>query len=48
MKKTDLISVYEQYSKTMEELLVTVFDIQNDLKDILQEQSSLISKPNLN
>ncbi|MEO2265379.1 MAG: hypothetical protein ABGW49_05795, partial [Nitrosopumilus sp.] len=44
-KKTDLISVYEQYSKTMEELLVTVFDIQNDLKDILQEQSSLISKP---
>jgi hypothetical protein len=34
-KKTDLIFVYEQYSETMEKLLVTVFDIQKDLKDFL-------------
>ena len=41
-KKTDLLKTYEQYSKSLEELLSTVFDIQKDLKDILKEQSSLI------
>lgn len=43
-KKSQLIEVYEQYSKYLEEMLLTVFDIQNDLKNILREQSSLISE----
>ncbi|MGY5148233.1 MAG: hypothetical protein ACW9W4_09575 [Candidatus Nitrosopumilus sp. bin_7KS] len=42
-KKTELIGAYGQYSKELEELLSTVFDIQKDLKDILKEQSTLIS-----
>jgi len=42
-KKTDLLDVYAQYSKALEELLSTVFDIQKDLKEILKEQSALIS-----
>ncbi len=42
-KKTELLAAYEQYSESLEELLSTVFDIQKDLKDILKEQSSMIS-----
>ena len=42
-KKTELLSVYEQYSVALEELLTSVFDIQNDLKEILKAQSSMIS-----
>ena len=42
-KKTELISAYSKYSKTMEVLLLSVFEIQNELKDILKQQSSLIS-----
>ncbi len=42
-KKTELLSVYEQYSVALEELLTSVFDIQNDLKEILKQQSSMIS-----
>jgi len=41
-KKTDLISAYSKYSKSMETLLSSVFEIQNELKNILKEQSSLI------
>lgn len=43
-KRSALIEVYGQYCATLEELLKTVFDIQKDLKDILKEQSTLISK----
>ena len=43
-KKTELLTVYEQYSVTLENLLSSVFDIQNDLKDILKHQSSMLSK----
>ena len=43
-KRSQLIDVYEQYSKSLEEMLLTVFDIQNDLKNILKEQSSLLSE----
>lgn len=43
-KKTELLSAYAQYSEALEELLLTTFDIQNDLKEILRDQSSLISK----
>ena len=42
-KKTELLSAYEQYFVAMDELLLTVFDIQNDLKEILKAQSSMIS-----
>jgi len=42
-KKTELLSAYEQYSIALEKLLSTVFDIQNDLKEILKKQSSMIS-----
>ena len=42
-KKTELLSVYEQYSVTLEKLLLSVFDIQYDLTEILKEQSSIIS-----
>jgi len=43
-KKSQLLFVYEQYSKSLEEMLLTVFDIQNDLKNILKEQSLLLSE----
>ncbi len=43
-KKTDLLSAYVQYSTTLEKLLSTVFDIQNDLKEILKHQPSMISR----
>jgi len=42
-KKTELLSVYQQYFVTLEELVSSVFDIQHDLKEILKEQSSIIS-----
>ena len=42
-KKTELLSAYVQYSNAIEELLSSVFDIQNDLKEILKKQSSMIS-----
>jgi len=43
-KKTELLSAYAQYSSILEKLLSTVFDIQNDLKEILKHQSSMISR----
>ena len=43
-KKTELLSVYAQYSSALENMLSSVFDIQNDLKEILKHQSSIISK----
>ncbi len=43
-KKTELLSVYTQYSSALENMLSSVFDIQNDLKEILKHQSSIISK----
>ena len=43
-KKTELLSVYSQYSSSLENILSSVFEIQNDLKDILKHQSSIISK----
>ena len=42
-KQSDLLSLYDQYSEALEKMLLDVFDIQHDLKDILKEQSSLIS-----
>ena len=45
LKQTELLATYQKYSDSLEELLSTVFEIQNDLKEIVKEQSSLISKP---
>lgn len=42
-KQSELLSVYDQYSKALENMIEMVFDIQNDLKNILREQSNLIS-----
>lgn len=42
-KKSELLSAYSDYSEALEELLSTVFDIQKDLKEIVKEQSSMIS-----
>jgi len=42
-KKTELLFAYEQYFVALEDLISSVFDIQHDLKEILQEQSSIIS-----
>ena len=47
-KKTDLISLYAQYSSSLEVMLSSVFEIQRELTGILQEQSSMLmssSKP---
>lgn len=42
-KKSELLIAYDEYSKQLEGLLSSVFEIQNDLKDIVKEQSNLIS-----
>lgn len=42
-KKTELLSVYQEYSKALETMLSSVFEIQNELKEILKDQSSLIA-----
>ena len=44
-KKTELLIAYDEYSKQLENLLSSVFEIQNELKEILKEQSDLISSP---
>ena len=41
-KKTELVSVYEEYSEALEAILSSVFEIQKDLKEILKTQSSMI------
>lgn len=42
-KNAELLLVYRQYVKELEDMLEIVFSIQNDLKEILKTQSSLIS-----
>ena len=44
-KNSQLISAYENYSKELEQMLATIFEIQKDLKEILKSQSALISEP---
>ncbi len=44
-KQTELIAAYERYSILLEDMVSTLFTIQNSLKDILKEQSSLIPDP---
>ena len=42
-KKSELLTVYDEYSKQLENLVSLVFEIQNELKDILRDQSALIT-----
>jgi len=44
LKRSELISTYKDYSKELEQMLATVFAIQQDLKEILKTQTSLISE----
>ena len=44
-KQSEIIFAYEKYSKELESMLKTVFEIQKELKDILKIQTSLISEP---
>ena len=41
-KQSELLSAYGSYSKALEDMIAVVFDIQNDLKNLLNEQSKLI------
>ena len=41
-KKTELIDSYEHYSNQIENILSSVFDIQNELKKIIEIQSQLM------
>lgn len=42
-KQSELLSAYAQYSVALEDMVNAIFDIQNDLKNLLKEQSKLIS-----
>ena len=42
-KQSELLSAYGLYSKALEDMIAVIFDIQNDLKNLLKEQSKLIS-----
>ena len=43
-KQSELLNVYAQYSKSLDDFLSTIFEVQNGLKDIIQEQALLISE----
>ena len=43
-KKSEIISAYEKYSKELESMLKSVFEIQLELKDILKMHMSMISE----
>ena len=40
--KANLISAYEDYTKQLEELAVSLLSIQSDLKDIVETEASII------
>ena len=42
-KKSDLINIYTDYSTKLENLLSSVFEIQVELKDLIKNQSGLLS-----
>ena len=45
-KQSELISAYGQYSMALEDMIEVIFDIQNDLKNLLKAQSDLMSVDN--
>ena len=42
-KKSELLLAYDEYVQQLEKLVTSVFEIQDQLKEILKEQSELIS-----
>lgn len=42
-KKSELLLAYDEYAQQLEKLVTSVFEIQDQLKEILKEQSELIS-----
>lgn len=42
-KQKELICAYSDYSKALEDMVSNIFEIQNDLKNLLKEQSKLLS-----
>ena len=43
-KQKELLEMYVQYSKSLDNFLSTVFEIQNDLKGIIREQALMLSE----
>ena len=43
-KQDELVATYKEYSKSLEQMISILFEIQVDLKDVLKEQSLLMSK----
>jgi hypothetical protein len=41
-KKTELIIVYAEYAKQLEQIVTSLFSIQSDLKDLIKVEASLI------
>lgn len=41
-KNTELLFTYKQYSEELEKMISSVFEIQNELKEVLKSQSALI------
>ena len=42
-KKSELLLAYDEYVQQLEKLVTSVFEIQDQLKEIVKEQSALIS-----
>lgn len=45
-KKSELLIAYDEYSEQLENLISSIFEIQNELKEVLKDQSVLISYNN--
>ena len=43
-KKSQLLAAYDQYVSNLENLVSSAFEIQNDLKELLKDQSELIKE----
>ena len=43
-KQSEIIKLYEKYSKELETMLDNIFEIQMELKEILKMQTSMISE----
>lgn len=41
-KNSELVQIYSQYTKDLEKMVSSVFEIQNELKEVLKSQSTLI------
>lgn len=42
-KKSELLLAYDEYAQQLEKLVTSVFEIQDQLKEIVKDQSALIS-----